>query len=150
MKQFARAAKVLAAAGTVGPGEQVGVLQSAAISPRERAAPLKTPDTGTLKGDIEAIIAAIPDFDQAARQQMAVLVGLASAASRDPELRTAFAENLLERPRRLLRDVLDRAVLRPDVLAPDQRRALPHPHRPLLPPFRTAQHVAGKSSGRHR
>jgi hypothetical protein len=130
MKQFARAAKVLAAAGTVGPGEQVGVLQSAAISPRERAAPLKTPDTGTLKGDIEAIIAAIPDFDQAARQQMAVLVGLASAASRDPELRTAFAENLLERPRRLLRDVLDRAVLRPDVLAPDQRRALPHPHRP--------------------
>ena len=84
---------------------------------REQAAPLRTPDTGSLKGDLEAIIAAIPDFNQAARQQMAVLVGLAGAASRDPELGTTLAENLLARPRRLLRDVLDRAVARGEIAA---------------------------------
>jgi AcrR family transcriptional regulator len=96
---------------------KAAVVVAALIAWREQAAPLKTPDTGTLKGDIEAIIAAIPDFDQAARQQMAVLVGLASAASRDPELRTAFAETLLARPRRLLGDILHRAVLRAEIAA---------------------------------
>jgi AcrR family transcriptional regulator len=90
---------------------------AAVIAWREQAVPLSAPDTGSLKGDLEAIIAAIPDFDQAARQQLAVLVGLAGAASRDPELRTALAEHLLARPRRLLRDVLDRAVARGEIAA---------------------------------
>src|ERR1039458_5765879 len=90
-----------------------------------RAAPLTIPDTGSLSGDIEATVAAIPDFDEAAAQQMAVLVGLAAAASRDPELRTALADNLLARPRRLLRDVLDRAVQRGEIAADRDLELLP-------------------------
>jgi hypothetical protein len=95
------------------------------IAWREQTVPLSTPDTGTLKGDLEAIIAAIPDFDQAARQQLAVLIGLASAASRDPELRTALADNLLARPRRLLREILDRAVQRGEIEADRDLELLP-------------------------
>jgi AcrR family transcriptional regulator len=85
---------------------------------REQAVPVSPPDTGSLKGDLDAIIAAIPgDYSRAARDQIAMLVGLAGAASRDPELRTALADNLLARPRRLLGDVLDRAVARGEIAA---------------------------------
>lgn len=104
---------------------KAAVVVAAMIAWREQTVPLTTPDTGTLKGDVEAIIAAIPDFNQAARQQMAVLIGLASAASRDSELRTALADNLLARPRRLLRDVLDRAVLRGEIAADCDLELLP-------------------------
>jgi AcrR family transcriptional regulator len=104
---------------------KAAVVVAAMIAWREQTVPLTTPDTGTLKGDIEVIIAAIPDFDQAARQQMAVLIGLASAASRDSELRTALADNLLARPRRLLRDVLEGAVQRGEIDADCDLELLP-------------------------
>jgi AcrR family transcriptional regulator len=104
---------------------KAAVVVAAMIAWREQTVPLSTPDTGTLKGDLEAIIAAIPDFDQAARQQLAVLIGLASAASRDPELRTALADNLLARPRRLLREILDRAVQRGEIEADRDLELLP-------------------------
>lgn len=104
---------------------KAAVVVAAMIAWREQTVPLTTRDTGTLKGDIEVIIAAIPDFDQAARQQMAVLIGLASAASRDSELRTALTDNLLARPRRLLRDVLDRAVQRGEIAADCDLELLP-------------------------
>ncbi len=82
---------------------------------REAFAPLAVPDTGSLEGDIDALVAAIPDFDTENQRQMAVFVGLATAASRDPELRAAFADTLLDRPRRALRTVLDRAVDRGEI-----------------------------------
>jgi hypothetical protein len=82
---------------------------------REQAAPLTIPDTGSLTGDIDAMIAAVPDFDEAAKRQMAVFVGLASAASRDPELRIALSTNLLARPRHAVRAVLERAVARGEI-----------------------------------
>jgi AcrR family transcriptional regulator len=96
---------------------KAALVVAAMMAWRERAAPLTIPDTGSLSGDIEAMIAAIPDFDEAAAQQMAVFVGLATAASRDPELRTALADNLLARPRRSIREVLDRAVARGEIAA---------------------------------
>src|ERR1039458_6995520 len=87
-----------------------GALVVAAVMAwRERAAPLTIPDTGSLTGDIDAMIAAVPNFDEAAKQQMAVFVGLAGAASRDPELRIALSDNLLARPRRVLREEIGRA-----------------------------------------
>lgn len=104
---------------------KAAVVVAAMTAWREQTVPLITPDTGTLKGDLEAIIAAIPDFDEVARQQMAVLVGLAAAASRHPELRAALADNLLARPRRLLRDVLHRAVLRGEIAADRDLELLP-------------------------
>lgn len=104
---------------------KAAVVVAALTAWREQSAPLSAPDTGSLKGDLEAIIASIPDFDDAARQQMAVLVGLAGAASRDAELRTALADTLLDRPRRLMRDVLDRAALRGEIAADCQLELVP-------------------------
>jgi hypothetical protein len=46
-----------------------------------------------------------------------VFVGLVAAAGRDPELRQGLTEGVLERPRRVLREVLDRAVARGEVSA---------------------------------
>ena len=96
---------------------KAALVVAAMMTWRERAAPLTIPDTGSLSGDIEATVAAIPDFDEAAAQQMAVFVGLATAASRDLELRTALADSLLARPRRSIREVLDRAVARGEIAA---------------------------------
>ena len=56
---------------------------------------------------------------------MAVFVGLAGAASRDPELRAALSDNLLARPRRVLREVLDRAVARGEIAAECQLELVP-------------------------
>jgi AcrR family transcriptional regulator len=84
---------------------------------RERFAPLTVPDTGSLRGDLEAAIAGLPDFDDTMRRQIAVFVGLATAASHDPELRTGLFTTGLERPRRAVQAVLDRAVERGEIPA---------------------------------
>jgi AcrR family transcriptional regulator len=96
---------------------KAALVVDAVIAWREQLAPLAIPDTGSLRGDLDALIAAIPDFDDAATRQMAVFVGLATAASRDAELKTALADHLLARPRRLLREVLERAVARGEISA---------------------------------
>jgi len=46
-----------------------------------------------------------------------VIIGLATAIGRDAALKTAISENLLERPRRSLRQVLERAVARGEIAA---------------------------------
>jgi AcrR family transcriptional regulator len=94
---------------------KAALVVAAVMAWREQAAPLTIPDTGSLAGDIDAMIAAVPDFDEAAKRQMAVFVGLAGAASRDPELRTALSTNLLARPRHAIRAVLDRAIAREEI-----------------------------------
>jgi AcrR family transcriptional regulator len=94
---------------------KAALVVAAIVAWREQAAPLAIPDTGSLAGDIDAMIAAVPDFDKAATQQMAVFVGLVTAASRDPELSKALTDDLLARPRRLIREVLDRAVARGEI-----------------------------------
>jgi AcrR family transcriptional regulator len=104
---------------------KAALVVDAIVAWRDQTAPLAILDTGSLLGDIEAIIAAIPDFDEASRQQMAVFVGVASAAARDPELRTALSDSLLARPRRLLREVLDRAVARGEIAAECELELVP-------------------------
>jgi len=94
---------------------KAALVVAAVMAWREQAAPLMIPDTGSLTGDIDAMIAAVPDFDDVAKQQMAVFVGLAGAASRDPELRIALSANLLARPRHAVRAIVDRAVARGEV-----------------------------------
>jgi AcrR family transcriptional regulator len=84
---------------------------------RERFAPLSFPDTGSLRGDCEAAIAGLPDFDDTVRRQIAVFVGLATAASHDPELRAGLFTTGLERPRRAVQAVLARAVERGEIPA---------------------------------
>lgn len=95
---------------------KAALVVDAMVTWRAQIVPVTVPDTGSLIGDLNALIAAIPDFDDATRRQMAVLVGLAGAAARDPELRDALTANLLERPRVLV-TVLDRAVARGEIAA---------------------------------
>jgi hypothetical protein len=84
----------------------------AVVAWRQEFAPLSIPDTGSLRGDVEAVIANVPTTDVG---QVALIVGLATAASRDPELRAALSEHVLERPRRAIREMLDRAVERGEI-----------------------------------
>jgi AcrR family transcriptional regulator len=82
---------------------------------REQMGAIAVPDTGSLRGDAEAIIAMVPDFDDADRNAISVMLGLATAASRDPELATALREQALARPRRGIQEVLERAVARGEI-----------------------------------
>jgi AcrR family transcriptional regulator len=91
---------------------------------RDAHAPPEIHDTGSLAGDIDAAIAALPAFDEAAQQQMAVFAGLVSAASRDPELRQALAAGL-DRPRQIIADVLERAVARREIPAERDLELIP-------------------------
>jgi AcrR family transcriptional regulator len=65
---------------------------------REQWAPISPPDTGSLLGDIDAMIAQVPDFDETAQRQIAVLLGLLSAAPRDAALQQALADSGFGRP----------------------------------------------------
>jgi len=96
---------------------KAALIVDAVVAWRAERAPREIPDTGSLTGDIEAMIAAIPDFDEATKQQMAVLMGLLTAASRDPELRRALKENVLSLPRGIIGEVLQRAVTRGEISA---------------------------------
>jgi AcrR family transcriptional regulator len=90
---------------------------------REAQAPMGAPDTSSLRGDFEAMIEAVPELDDAAKQQIAVFHGLATAANRDPELKAAISTQVLERPRRVIGEVLQRAVAR-GVIPADRDLAL--------------------------
>jgi AcrR family transcriptional regulator len=87
----------------------------AMVRGREQVAPFSLPDTGSLHGDLEAMVAQVPDFDEAAKRQTSVLLGLVGAATRDADLRQALADTGFEQPRRAILDVLRRAVSRGEI-----------------------------------
>lgn len=89
----------------------------AIVAQREAGGPIQLPDTGSLKGDIDAIVAALPERDSHTGQQYALLLGLVNAASHDQALQDAFSANVLGRPRRLIRQLLERAVSRGEIPA---------------------------------
>ncbi|VBA40761.1 putative HTH-type transcriptional regulator [Mycobacterium innocens] len=70
------------------------------------------PNTGSLRGDIDALVAAVPDFDDADQAAIRIIVGVATAAMHNPVLAAALDDLVLSRPRQLLRVVLDHAVAR--------------------------------------
>ncbi len=96
---------------------KAALVADAVVAWRDQLRPSALPDTGSLRGDVEAMTSSIPDFGPAEGRQVGVLLGLATAASRDPELRAALYGPLLEQPRRALRDVLDRAAARGEIPA---------------------------------
>jgi AcrR family transcriptional regulator len=81
---------------------------------REQMGPVAVPDTGSLRGDVEAIVAMVPAFD-GDRSTLGVLLGLANAARRDPELAAAIRDQGLARSRQGFRQVLNRAVARGEI-----------------------------------
>ena len=87
----------------------------AMVRGREQVAPFAPPDTGSLSGDLEAMVSQVPDFDEAAMRQIAVLLGIVGAATRDAGLRAALAGTGLEQPRKAITDVLSRAVARGEI-----------------------------------
>jgi AcrR family transcriptional regulator len=105
---------------------KAALVVDALVAWREQLAPLDPPNMGSLRGDIDAIIEAVPDFSEVDQRMMGVISGVATAAARDSGLAAAFTEQILERPRALLRTVLERArergeipVDRPLDLVPD-------------------------------
>lgn len=75
---------------------------------------LEAPDTGSLRGDL-AELARRASAHGAEPLDTSVMVGLASALPRDPELRAAFDERLVEPHRRSLAAVFERAVARGEI-----------------------------------
>jgi len=78
---------------------------------------VEPPNTGSLRGDIEALVAAVPDFDEAALSTVKVIVGAATAAMRYPVLAAALDDLALATPRQIVKAVLDRAVARGEISA---------------------------------
>src|SRR6516164_10304811 len=78
------------------------------------------PDTGTLRGDL---VAALTGWVRAVTQTRMgpMLTGLIAAAQRDPELRGAWRDRVLEPLREQHRIMLDRAIARGEIAASADR-----------------------------
>ena len=97
---------------------KAALVVDAIVAWRELVAPtVVIQDTGSVRGDLEALLSALPDFDDAARRLMAVFAGLVSAAARDLELQALVENHLLERPRRVVQMLLARGVTRGEIPA---------------------------------
>lgn len=84
---------------------------------RRRLGPIEPPDTGSLRGDIEAVVAAVPEFNDVELNTIQVIVGVATAAMHDPVLAAALDDLVLSPPRHAVRVLLDRAVARGEIPA---------------------------------
>lgn len=84
---------------------------------RRRLGPVEPPNTGSLRADIDAIVAAVPDFDEADLSTIKVVVGVATAAMHHPVLAAALDDLALSTPRHAIRAVLDQAVARGEIPA---------------------------------
>jgi AcrR family transcriptional regulator len=82
---------------------------------RRGLGPVDPPNTGSLRGDIDALVAAVPDFDDAALSTIKVIVGAATAAMHHPVLAAALDELALSVPRQMMQVVLDQAVARGEI-----------------------------------
>jgi AcrR family transcriptional regulator len=96
---------------------KAALVVDAILAWRASRGPIEIPDTGSLRGDLDALIEAVPVLDDAARRQIGVISGIATAASRDPELREAIMDQVLARPRAMIGSVLDRAAARGEIVA---------------------------------
>lgn len=95
----------------------------AMVAWRSARSPITIPDTGSVRGDLDAALAAMRKFDERDEAMLTVSLGLVTAARRDPELAAAIDANLLEVPRRALREVFDRGVTRGEI-PPDRDLSL--------------------------
>jgi AcrR family transcriptional regulator len=84
---------------------------------RRRLGPVEPPDTGSLRGDIDALVAATPDLNDADLQMIRVVVGVATAAMGNPVLAAALDDLVLSTPRHVIRAVLDHAMARGEIPA---------------------------------
>ena len=78
---------------------------------------VQPPNTGSLRGDIDALIAAAPDLNEVEVGTMKVVIGVATAATHDRSLAAALDELVLSQPRRMISVMLDNAVARGEIPA---------------------------------
>jgi len=78
---------------------------------------VQPPNTGSLRGDIAALVAAVPDMNADETGTMKVVIGVATAATHDPVLAAALDELVLSQPRRMMSAMLDNAVARGEIPA---------------------------------
>src|SRR3984885_14971818 len=100
-----------------GGPSKAGVVADAIAHWRRRLGPVDPPNTGSLRGDIEALVAAVPDLDEADVSTIQVIVGVATAAMHSPVLAAALEDLVLSTPRHVVRAVLDHAVARGEITA---------------------------------
>ncbi len=82
---------------------------------RRRLGPVDPPDTGSLSGDIEELVAAVPDLNDTELSTIHVILGVATAATHDPVLAAALDDLVLAIPRQVVRTMLDHAVERGEI-----------------------------------
>jgi AcrR family transcriptional regulator len=105
---------------------KAALVVDAIVAWREQVAPaVAVEDTGSLRGDLEALLSVLPDFDVAARRLMTVFAGLVSAAIRDPELKALVENHLLQRPRQVVEMLLARGVARGEISTDRPLRLVP-------------------------
>ena len=93
---------------------KAALVVDAIVAWRLARSPADIPDTGSLRGDLDASLQEMPDFDES-DAMVGVLLGLVTAASRDSDLAAALQAHVLSVPRRAISDVLDRAVRRGEI-----------------------------------
>jgi AcrR family transcriptional regulator len=96
---------------------KAAVVADAIVHWRRGRVGVEVPNTGTLRGDFEAIVAALPDFDDADMSTIKVVVGVATAATHNPVLAAALDELVLAQPRHMITRVLEQAVARGEIPA---------------------------------
>jgi AcrR family transcriptional regulator len=84
---------------------------------RRQLGPVEPPNTGSLRGDMDALIAAAPDLNEADFSTIHVIVGVATAAMHNPVLAAALDDLAFFAPRQMVRVVLDHAVARGEISA---------------------------------
>jgi AcrR family transcriptional regulator len=84
---------------------------------RRQLGPVEPPNTGSLRGDVEALVGLVPDFNDADTSAIKVIVGVATAAVHSPVLAAALDDLALSTPRQMIRTVLDHAVARGEIPA---------------------------------
>ena len=82
---------------------------------RRARGPVLAPDTGSLRGDLDALVSAVPDYSDTDVTTIRVIVGVAAIAARDPVLAAALDDYVLAVPRQIVRTMLDRAVARGEI-----------------------------------
>jgi|SRR6185437_1387997 len=82
---------------------------------RRRLGPVEPPNAGSLHDDIEALVSAVPDLNDAELNMIHVIVGVATAAMHNPVLAAALDDLVLAIPRQVVRTVLDHALARGEI-----------------------------------
>jgi AcrR family transcriptional regulator len=102
---------------------KAALVVDAAVAWRSSRGPIAIPDTGSVRGDLDGALAAMRELDDRDQPVLGIVLGLVTAAQRDPELAKLIDSKLLEVPRRALREVFDRGVKRGEI-PPDRDLSL--------------------------